>query len=202
MYDCQQAFANLSPSSQKEAIERNVIFARKYVKQRNHPRYSSWQQMFNENMTVEEVIAQWTKLGYTCLLSEKSKSREIIDIVETHIKRPIAYNYNGKTCFHASIVGAATYWYQEVWKGKEPQVMVKSENGELYPEAQVQEMEEAIKSARIFYDNWQENDVLILDNLRIAHGRLPFRGDRVVGILMGGKRHFEFQENGWVVEEK
>lgn len=63
-------------------------------------------------------------------------------------------------------------------------------------------MEEAVKSARIFHNNWQENDVLILDNPRIARGRVPFRGDRVVGVLMAGKGCFEFQKNGWVVEEK
>ena len=202
IYDCQQAFANLSPSFQKEAIEKNIIFAKKYVQQRNHPKYSSWQQMFDENTTTEEVIAHWTTFGYTCLLHQESENGEIIDIVETQIERPIAYNYNGNTCLHASIVGVAPYWYREIWQDKEPQVMLKSEDGELYPEERVQEMEEAIKSARIFYNNLQENDVLLLDNPRIAHGRLPFRGDRVVGVLMGGKGCFEFQENGWVVEEK
>ncbi|MBC6472737.1 MAG: TauD/TfdA family dioxygenase [Hormoscilla sp. GM102CHS1] len=31
IYDCEQAFANLSPSFQKDATERNVIFVRKHV---------------------------------------------------------------------------------------------------------------------------------------------------------------------------
>ena len=63
-------------------------------------------------------------------------------------------------------------------------------------------MHGALKSARIVYNNWQENDVLILDNLRIAHGRLPFMGKRVLGTLMAEKTHFEFKGNEWIVTQR
>ncbi len=79
---------------------------------------------------------------------------------------------------------------------------LKWDNGRTLPEEQLQEMEEAIKSARIFYyDEWQKNDLLILDNLRIVHGRLPFVGERLVGVLMGRKACFKFTANGWIVGE-
>jgi len=141
-------------------------------------------------------------LGYTCLLHRESENGKVIDVVETQLKRPLAYRYKGKTCLHASIVGAAAYWYRQVMGDKKPQMELKWENGVAKPEGQLEEMEEAIKSARIFYDEWQKNDLLILDNLRIAHGRLPFVGERLVGILMGGKACFEFNSNGWSVGEE
>jgi|GEM_PF-2228847 len=198
IYDCQQAFANLSPSLKKAATQKHVIFVRKHVEQRNHKKYdSSWQSILAKNS--EEAIAHWTKLGYTCVLHRESENGNMIDVVETQLKRPLAYRYKGKTCLHASIVGAASYWYRQLLGDKKPQMELKWEDGEPFSEAQFQEMEKAIKSARIFYNDWQKNDLLILDNLRIAHGRLPFIGKRLVGILMGGKASFEFKENEWIV---
>ena len=89
IYDCEQAFANLSPSFQKEATERNVIFVRKHVEQRNHKRYdSSWQNILAKNS--KDAIAHWTKLGYTCFLHRESENGKVIDVVETQLKRPIA----------------------------------------------------------------------------------------------------------------
>ncbi|AOY80722.1 TauD/TfdA family dioxygenase [Moorena producens JHB] len=58
IYDCQQAFANLSPSFQKQATEINVIFVRKHVEQRNHKKYdSSWQAILAKNS--KDAIAYW-----------------------------------------------------------------------------------------------------------------------------------------------
>lgn len=203
IYDCEKAFSNLTYSFQKEAIEKNVIFVKKYVKQQNDSKYSSsWTQVLGENSTAEDAISFWTKQGYSCSRYQESENGSIIDIVETQIKRPIAYNYKGKICLHSSIVGFATYWYREVWGDKQPQVEVQWEDGTPLSDEQVKNMEKALRLAQIFYNNWQQNDVLILDNLRIAHGRLPFKGERLVGVLMGGKACFEFKEKKWIVKEK
>ncbi|MDY7002853.1 MAG: TauD/TfdA family dioxygenase [Cyanobacteriota bacterium] len=201
IYDCEKAFANLTPSFQQEAMEKNVIFVKKYVKKQNHKKYDfSWEKVLGKNSTAEEAVSHWTKLGYTCSMYQESENGSTIDIVEIQIKRPIAYHYKGKVCLHSSIIGVAPYWYKETWGDKEPQIIVKWEDGNLLSDEQFRNMEKVFRSARIFYNNYQKNDVLILDNLRIAHGRLPFKGERVVGILMGGKASFEFQENKWIVK--
>jgi alpha-ketoglutarate-dependent taurine dioxygenase len=40
-----------------------------------------------------------------------------------------------------------------------------------------------------FTFGWQKNDVLMVDNMRIAHGRKPFSGDRKVLVMMGDVHH-------------
>ena len=55
-------------------------------------------------------------------------------------------------------------------------------------------------SARISYGGWQKHDVLILDNPRVAHGRLPFIGNRVIGVLMTQPAHFTVADAQWTVD--
>ena len=202
IYDCQKAFANLSPSFQKEVVKRNCIFIKRYVKQLNHFKYPSWQNFLTENSTSEDAIAHFNKLGYTCCVHREFDHGEMVEVVETQIKRPISYFYQGKICLYASVVGTNSYWYEKVWGDKVPSLLeVKWENGESFSDEEFSEMHEALKSARIVYNNWKKDDVLILDNLRIAHGRLPFIGKRLVGTLMAGKIAFEFKNNEWIVKK-
>ncbi|NET09741.1 MAG: TauD/TfdA family dioxygenase [Symploca sp. SIO2B6] len=198
IYDCEKAFASLSPTSQQAALEKSIIFVRKHVGRRNHKKYSScWQDISAK--TGQEAMGHWLKLGYHCSLSYEHEDGELVEVLETQMKRPLAYWYKGKPCLHASIVGAASYWYQQVPGKQAPQMQVMWEGGEALIEAQFREMEKAIKSARIFYcAQWQTHDLLILDNLRISHGRLPFLGKRLVGLLMGGKAHFEAKSGRWI----
>lgn len=38
-----------------------------------------------------------------------------------------------------------------------------------------------------FQHDWQPNDLLILDNMRFAHGRAPFSGERAIWLAMSGQ---------------
>mmetsp|Transcript_9443 Transcript_9443/g.28440 ORF Transcript_9443/g.28440 Transcript_9443/m.28440 type:complete len:325 (+) Transcript_9443:67-1041(+) len=39
----------------------------------------------------------------------------------------------------------------------------------------------------------QQGDLLVMDNLRVAHGRMPFVGDRLLGLLLSDKVHRDYQ---------
>ena len=201
IYDCEQAFKNLSSTCQQEIRGRNVVFVRKHVEQRDHEEYdSSWQDI--SARSSQDAIAHWENLGYTCLLYQEDYKGTPINVLETQLERPFVYHYQGRTCLNASVVGAAAYWYRQVMGDKKPQISLQWSDRKPLPEKLLHEMEEAVKLARIFYfDRWRENDLLILDNLRVAHGRLPFLGDRLVGILMGTKARFKSQANEWIAEE-
>ncbi|MFM9445922.1 TauD/TfdA family dioxygenase [Streptomyces acidiscabies] len=34
-------------------------------------------------------------------------------------------------------------------------------------------------------ERWQRGDIMLVDNIRVAHGREPFQGDREVLVAMG-----------------
>lgn len=187
LYDCEQAFANLSPDFQKKALAQNIVFTRRHSER--------------QRKNTATTMARWRSVGYSCTQYEEQEGGEIVDIIETQLVRPIAYHYQDKICLHTSIVGAAAYWYKEVLKNERPQMTLAWENGEPLSDQQFLELEIATKAARIFYSGErQAGDLIILDNLRVSHGRQPFIGERKVGILMGGKMGFELSDTGWHVK--
>ena len=200
IYDCAKAFECLSPDFQRKASYHNASFRKRYVQALDHGRYPSWQQVMGENTTHEDLIQHFNSLGYHCVVLQLEENGNMTTVVETQLTRPIVYEYQGKQCLHSSIVGIAPYWYEEVWPGKEPPLMATWENGEPFSFEELRQMEKALLSARIFYNNWQEHDMLILDNLRIAHGRLPFIGERVIGALMAQPAQFTHSDGHWTVK--
>jgi Taurine catabolism dioxygenase TauD, TfdA family len=51
--------------------------------------------------------------------------------------------------------------------------------GELIPEAYVDSIGETIDAATVKFP-WEKGDLLLIDNLAVAHGRQPFRGQRKI----------------------
>jgi hypothetical protein len=47
-------------------------------------------------------------------------------------------------------------------------------------------LHQSYEDSKILFD-WQRNDLLLLDNLRFTHGRMPFNGNRKVLVGMAGK---------------
>ena len=56
-------------------------------------------------------------------------------------------------------------------------------NGEPFSDTELQELRNAVAANTISFD-WQEGDVLILDNMLTQHGREPFTGQRDILTLM------------------
>lgn len=57
-------------------------------------------------------------------------------------------------------------------------------NGESIELAALQEIREIYKDEKILF-NWKQGDVLMLDNVLMAHGREPFEGERKIVVTMG-----------------
>lgn len=200
IYDCALAFDHLAPELQAKAERHNVIFRKRYVESNNHERYPGWQQVLGKNTTPRHLMDHFVSLGYHCKQLDVEENGEIITVVETQLIRPAVYEYQGRKCLHSSIVGIAPYWYEKVWQGKEQPLTVTWDDGTAIAFDELRQLEQALHLARINYNNWQRHDLLILDNLRIAHGRMPFIGNRVVEALMACPSQFVNQDEGWKVE--
>jgi len=200
IYDCAKAFENLSPLMQRKVTDHNVICHKRYTKQTDHSRYPSWQQVLGEGSTCEEAMNHFTSIGYRCIQFQEEEQGEMIDVLETILIRPMVYHYQGKLCLHSSIVPLAPYWYAQLWPEKRAPLSATWDNEEPFTYEEFYEMDEALLLARIRYHGWQKHDVLVIDNLRIAHGRLPFIGKRVIGALMAQPAHFVLADDQWTVE--
>lgn len=52
-------------------------------------------------------------------------------------------------------------------------------DGEEIPDRDMDAVRDAIWANMVFFP-WRRGDVLMIDNARIAHGRMPYRGPRKV----------------------
>ncbi|VFN01023.1 MAG: Taurine dioxygenase, alpha-ketoglutarate-dependent, partial [Candidatus Kentron sp. G] len=200
IYDCARAFENLPPDLRTKLENHDVIFYKRYVKALDHERYPSWQRIVGENATHEDLVKHFGSMGYECAVFELEDNGGRTTVVETRLKRPAVYEYQGHSCLHSSIVGISPYWYEKVWPGREPPLTVSWDDGSPLSFEEFFRMDKALSSARIFYDNWRQHDVLLLDNVRIAHGRMPFMGERTTGLLIAQALRFRKDAGSWHVE--
>lgn len=199
IYDCAKAFKALSPVMQKKVTHHNVVCCKRYVEHVDHSRYPSWQQVLGEGTSCENIIEHFVSLGYQCTQIQETDQGRTTTVVETSLTRPMVYYYHGEPCLHASMIPLVPYWYGQLWPDKVPPLTAIWDNGEPITPAEFHELHDAMLSARIRYGGWQKHDVLILDNPRVAHGRLPFMGNRVIGVLMTQPAHFVLTNGQWQV---
>lgn len=63
-----------------------------------------------------------------------------------------------------------------------PNYVTYADGGKISP-ADIVKVRQAYWDNAVFFD-WQRSDVLLLDNLRVAHGRMPFRGERKILVAL------------------
>ncbi|MEM9217298.1 MAG: TauD/TfdA family dioxygenase [Cyanobacteria bacterium P01_F01_bin.150] len=200
IYDCAEAFKALSPAMQQKVTHHDVVCCKRYVKAVNHSCYPSWQQVLGEGTSCEEIIQHFVSIGYQCQqLQEEEQDGTMTTVVETRLLRPMVYQYHDEPCLHSSMVPLVPYWYGQLWPDQVPPLIAIWDNGEPITPAEFHELHDAMLVARIRYGGWQKHDVLILDNPRVAHGRLPFIGNRVIGVLMTQPTSFTLADKQWQV---
>ena len=55
------------------------------------------------------------------------------------------------------------------------------ESGEEIPRADMEHLRDVIWNNLVVYA-WRQGDVVAIDNNRVGHGRLPYRGKRMVAV--------------------
>jgi alpha-ketoglutarate-dependent taurine dioxygenase len=100
--------------------------------------------------------------------------------------------FNQAHLFHVSNLGAkVAASLITLFGDRLPRNAYYGDGGEIEPE-DLQRVREAFAGASVSFD-WQPGDVLLIDNMRVAHGRRPFAGPRriVASLLDSYSEHAE-----------
>ncbi|MGD9658762.1 MAG: TauD/TfdA family dioxygenase [Methylocystis sp.] len=99
--------------------------------------------------------------------------------------------FNQAHLFHVSSLGASIAQDMIETFGLKglPRNAVYGDGGEIAVE-DLQSIQNAFEQERVTF-RWQKNDVLLLDNMQVAHGRLRYSGHRSILVAMGGLRFSE-----------
>jgi alpha-ketoglutarate-dependent taurine dioxygenase len=180
--DSREIYANMPESIRSKAEKNGIRYVRNY-----RPFVDlSWQRTFNtEDPKIAEQACQEMGIDFQWNGPEL-KTWQVCQGVTTHPETDVPVWFNQAHLFHSSTMDvklreALSSMYSE--EGMPRNAFYG--NGEAIPDSDIRIISRIIDQHTIAFP-WKQDDVLVIDNLLIAHGRQPFKGPRKVVVAMNG----------------
>jgi alpha-ketoglutarate-dependent taurine dioxygenase len=179
--DCRSLLARIDPSVRDRFIEKGWMYVRNYGDGFGLP----WQTVFqtDDKRAVEEhcerngIRVEW-KSG------DRLRTRKVLPAVSRHPVTGEPVWFNHATFFHYTTLEP---WVQEAMleefddEQDFPTNTFYGDGSPIEPEA-LEALRGLYKSETVIFP-WERGDVMLLDNMMVAHGRTPYGGER--RILVG-----------------
>jgi alpha-ketoglutarate-dependent taurine dioxygenase len=179
--DCRRVYEQISSSIRERFIERQWMYVRNFGDGFGLP----WQTVFqtNEPSIVEEhcrqngIRAEWRS-------GNRLRISAIRNAVTTHPRTGEPVWFNHATFFHVTTLEpSVSDALLADYDGAElPTNTFYGDGSPIEPEV-LDQLREAYRRETVVF-SWQANDVLLLDNMLVAHGRAPYSGERKVLVGM------------------
>jgi alpha-ketoglutarate-dependent taurine dioxygenase len=181
--DTRKVFARLDPAFRQEFIQKGYVYRRAFGFGLGH----SWQEAFGLNTAAElEEYCDRNDIHYTWMSTSH-------DRLITQQWRPVAARhplsgeltwFNHMTFFHVLSLEPELRELLETTceKDEYPHSTLFGDGTEIPPHV-IECLRDAYLSEEVTFD-WTASDVLLIDNMLVAHGRRPFTGPRKVMVAM------------------
>jgi len=180
--DSQRVFARIDPAVRQRFADRGVMYVRNYGDGLD----LTWQNVF-QTESKAEVEERCRRMGIELEWKDggnRLRTRQVCQAVLEHPRTGDPLWFNQAHLFHVSSLPAemretllSTFPEEGL-----PRNAYYGDGSAIAPE-DLEEIRRAYAEESVAFP-WQEGDVLLLDNLRVAHGRRPFAGKRRVVVGM------------------
>jgi alpha-ketoglutarate-dependent taurine dioxygenase len=161
--------------------ERRVAYVRNYVPGLDLP----WQTVFQtHDRNAVASYCQTEEIAFEWLAGDALRTRQISQGVATHPRTGERLWFNQAHLFHVSALEETTREaLLSLYAADQLPRQAYFGDGEPIPEDVLAHVRAAFSAARVTFD-WERGDVLLVDNMQVAHGRASYTGPRTVLVAM------------------
>jgi len=175
-----EIYRRLDPALIRLFEKKSVMYVRNYGDGLGLP----WQEVFQTRVRAEveehcrraAIVCEWKDGDRLC-------TRQLRPAVRTHPKTGEWVWFNHALFFHVSSLDVTTQAAFAGLTADELPFNTLFGDGTPIDPSLMEEIREAYREATVSFP-WQTGDVLMLDNMLVAHGREPFVGPRKVVVAM------------------
>jgi alpha-ketoglutarate-dependent taurine dioxygenase len=179
--DSRKVFQQLAPRLREKFVDKGVMYVRNYGSGLDLP----WQNVFQtEDRAEVEAYCRRAGIELEWRGKDELRTRQICQATATHPQTGEDLWFNQAHLFHVSSLDPALreFLVEELGEESLPRQACFGDGSPIEEEL-LQEIRQAYRCNQVIFP-WRAGDVLMLDNMLIAHGRQPYRGARKVVVGM------------------
>jgi len=178
--DSRKVFTRIDPAVRERFSERQVSYVRNYGEGLD----LSWENVFQTDDRAEvEAFCRQNGIEFEWKSAERLRTVQCCQSVARHPQTGEFVWFNQAHLFHVSSLEAEVRDLL-LTSSEEPPRNAYFGDGSAISDADLESVR-AVYEAETIAFLWQKGDVLIVDNMLVAHGRRPFSGPRKIVVGMG-----------------
>lgn len=179
--DSRKVLRRLDPDIREQFTRKQIMYVRNYSEALDLP----WQTVFQTtNKAAVEAYCRRAQLAFQWRAGERLRTQQICPAVAVHPRTGERVWFNQAHLFHpSSLPREALDSLRANYRADEFPRHACYGDGSPIDEAVLAEIRACYQAEAAIF-GWQQHDVLLLDNMLMAHGRTPFSGPRRVLVGM------------------
>jgi len=179
--DVRRVLARLDPAVRRQFAERGVMYVRNYNDGLGLP----WQEVFQSDSREEvEAYCRDNRIGCEWKDGGRLRTRQVRQAIQRHPRTGEEVWFNHAAFFHiTSQEPDVRDALQRDLAEEDLPYNTYLGDGSPIPEATAAAIREAYLAEKMIFP-WHSGDLLLLDNMTVAHAREPYRGERRVVVAM------------------
>lgn len=179
--DSARIYERISPEIRERFTEKKVMYVRNYGGGADLP----WQDVFQaQDQSIVETFCRENGIEVEWLEQGRLRTRQVCQAVARHPKTGRMLWFNQAHLFH--ITALDPDFRSAMLDVFEPDELPRNAfygDGSPIEESALEEIRQAYREEQTAFP-WEQGDVLLLDNMAVAHGRTPYKGNRKVRVGM------------------
>jgi len=179
--DNRRVFQLIDPAIKQRFLEKNVMYVRNFGEGVG----LTWQKAFQTSERREvEAYCRQTGMQYEWKSNNRLRVKHVSQSIATHPQTLETVWFNQAHLFHVSgLSPEARESIRQVFREEELPGNAYYGDGSRIEDSVLNEIREAYWQSAVSCP-WQSGDVLMLDNMLVAHARAPYSGTRRVAVAM------------------